>query len=677
MEELESQIAKIQLGNQKSSNSVIYVLAEKAAFGAAELYMVAELPLLNPAAEESCQRICLAIAASLKRTYKRPGQDGNFENAISQINDELGKLAAMGQAQWIEKLSCVLGVKDGQNFNVASCGKVGAYLLRGGEFTDISCSSSQSHPLKTFENYASGRLKLGDLLILSTAQLFNYLSLDRLLQILSGANFLSGAQTIIELLKQIAGPQVGFGVLFNLQIPLGQAPETEVDLEDYVVEVPAQLSGFLPKVLTFVKTMFSGGKTPPREPQTGLPKVGLAQNLKNWSGNTKNFLVKGRGWWQTAKTSASAVKTTVSSQNFRQYSPQKKFLIASILILLIALAANIGIAVHLKKTKSAASQTAAELQAAGSLLSNAQSSLLYKDDAAAAGYLSQAKSKLPDIKSVPSSQKTLYNQILSQIQNLQAQMEKVTQAKVTNLGSLAKGGSLIVLPQLLAVQSGQDIVSFNRQTGQVSDGSLKSAVNIVSAVYLSGSIAAVYDGASLYVWDFSTGALGPAYSQQVPGQNDFGGMAYYPVNKRVYVADKKNAQVVSFSIDKNSFARPVVSVRNPNLGKTVSLAIDTAVYALGGGAVSKFMSGNLATFNVPNLTTPLSDNGKVYAQKGFTNIYILDIGNKRILVLNKTGSLVETLKSDLFTSLSDFAVDEVNKIIFVLNDGSLLKVALP
>ena len=677
MEELESQIAKIQLGNNKSSNSVVYVLAEKSAFGNAELYMVAEMPLLNPAAEESCERICQAISASLKRTYKRPTQGDNFENAISQINDELGKLAAMGQAQWIDKLSCVLGVKEGQNFNIASCGKVGAYLLRNGEFTDISCSSGQSHPLKTFENFASGKLKLNDLLILSTAQLFNYLSLDRLLQILTGADFLSGAQTIIELLKQTAGPQVGFGVLFNLQVPFGQVPETEVDLEDYVVQTPAVSAGFLPKAVTFIKTMFSGGKSPQREPKTGLPKVGLGQSIKNWSGGTKNLVAKSRGWWQTAKISASAMRSTVNAQNFKQLGPQKKFLVVSILVLIIAVIANIGIAINLKKSKATTAQITSQLQSASSLLSNAQSSLLYKDDAAAASYLSQAKSKLPEAKSVPSSQKALYEQVLSQISKLQEQMEKVTQATVTNLGSLAKAGSLIVLPELLAVQSGQDIISFNRQTGQIADGSLKSPVGVVSAVYLSGTSAAVYNGSALYIWDFAKGTVGPAFTQQVPAQSDFGGMAYYSVNKRVYVADKKNAQIVSFSVNADSFSRPVVSVHNPLLEKSGSLAIDTAVYVFGNGSMSKFMSGNLASFNMPGLSVPMSGNGKIFAQKGFANVYVLDIGNKRILVLNKTGGLVQTIKSDQFTSLSDFAVDEASKVIFVLNDGSLLKVALP
>src|ERR1051326_2317135 len=115
MEELESQIAKIQLGNTKSSQSYVYTLAEKAQGSDAELFVVAELPLFNPAAESSCEKICLAIGSTLKRVFRRPADAVNFEIAVSQINEELGKLASLGQTHWIDKLNCILAVKDNKD----------------------------------------------------------------------------------------------------------------------------------------------------------------------------------------------------------------------------------------------------------------------------------------------------------------------------------------------------------------------------------------------------------------------------------------------------------------------------------------------------------------------------------------------------------------------------------
>ena len=116
-------------------------------------------------------------------------------------------------------------------------------------------------------------------------------------------------------------------------------------------------------------------------------------------------MAKGRGFWQAAKSSARAVKTNVNPQNFRGFSPQKKFFLVSALILLVAVAANIGIAVHLKKAKTSVTQVISQLGAVQSLLSDVQSSLLYKDDVGAANYFAQAQSEFSDIKNVPGGAK--------------------------------------------------------------------------------------------------------------------------------------------------------------------------------------------------------------------------------------------------------------------------------
>ena len=154
-------------------------------------------------------------------------------------------------------------------------------------------------------------------------------------------------------------------------------------------------------------------------------------------------------------------------------------------------------------------------------------------------------------------------------------------------------------------------------------------------------------------------------------------MAFYPVNKRVYVANKQSGQVVSFLLGQNGFSRPIVSFSAAVISQAQSLAIDSSVYVLGNGTVSKFFAGSPAAFSFPQLNSPLSGAGKVYTQANFKLVYVLDPGNNRILVMDKNGNLEETLKSEQFTKMTDMAVDESNKILYVLDEGSLLKVALP
>jgi hypothetical protein len=679
MEELESQIAKIELGNNKTSSSFVYIMAEKAPGSDAELYMVAELPLLNPAAEESSERICLAIGSALKRSYRRPGPEASFENAISQINDELAKLASIGQTQWVDKLNCILSVKEGLNFHIATCGKVSAYLMRNYEFTDISCSPEQSHPLKTFENYASGKIRLGDLLVLSTTQLFNYLSMDRVLDIFSSTNFLTASQTILELLKGNAESQVSFAVLLNLQVPFGQIQDEELDLENYQLETGKKTPAFVGKFVDYFKNIFalSAGKDSLRKPKTELPKVSLSEKFKGLPGGTKDFMNKGRGWLEAAKNSVQSAGSVVKPQNFQGLSKQKKFLLASILVLLIAVIANIFIASRVSKTKQTNTQLTTNLNDVSSLLSKAQDSLLYKDNAAAANFLNQAKAKIPAEKDIASSQKDLYNKVEALLTETENKMEKVTQVKTTNLGSLGQSDSLIKVPNYLAVQIKGSIISYNLQNGKIEDSSLRLPTDVVNSVYTTGNSSAIYNNKNLYIWDFSAGTVSPAFSQSVPQQKDFGGIAEYPTNNRVYIADKGQGQIISFLASKTGLSKPVVTLKDASINQAVDITIDSSIYVLTPSTITKFTSGQPASFTMPALPVGLSGKGKIYTQKDFLNLYVLDSGNKRILILDKKGTLLSTLTSSDFTNVKDFQVDEKNKTIYVLNDGSLLKITLP
>ncbi len=672
MEDLESQIAKIQLGNFKNANSYVYVFAEKSGGSDAELYVVAELPLLNPAAEDSCEKICLSITSTLKRTYKKPLSSGSFENAISQINEELGKLVSLGQTQWMDKLSCIIAVKEGTSFTIATTGKVSSFLLRGDEFTDISCSSPQTHPLKTFENYASGKIRLGDLLVLSTTQLFNYLSMDRFRTVVTGSNFLSATQTIIELLKENAGPEVAFGTLLNLQVAVGQTAEEEIDLEDYLIEKPAGHENFGKKVFNYVKTLFAFD-TSKRMPKVGLPKLSLKEQIKSFGGNTKNLVSKSRWAISNLRQGIKSGRGMFNLQNFKQYSPQKKFFFISAIVLLLTFTINLTVTGHYRKVKEAEQQQANELKGIQSFVSNAQASLLYRDENAARDFLSSAKQQLPPSESIKDANKGLYDQINSEVKDLEQKIEKVTEVNPTNLGGLAAADLLIKLPDYLATPINGNIISYNKTSGAIEDGKLKSGQNILASTYIDKNLAVVYNGSELLTWDFATEKTGTPYSFSVPAKEDFVGLAYYPTNSRAYTVSKKSGQVISFAVIGSTLSKAVIAAQDNDLKEAKDLSIDTNVYVLTSSGINKYAAGKKQDFKMPTLLDPFSGSGKIYTTKDFKNIYVLDTGKNRVIIIDKAGNLITILKSSQFTKLVDFQVDEKNKTIFVLNGGSLLK----
>jgi hypothetical protein len=138
MDPLETQVAKIEIGNNRQTNAYVFVMAEKDPNDAAELFVIVELPLFNPAALPDCERISQAIAASLKRAYRAQPNENTFENALTQINEELSKLAEIGKTHWIGKLNAIIGVKSGDTLHVATTGKISALLLRDYQFLTLA-----------------------------------------------------------------------------------------------------------------------------------------------------------------------------------------------------------------------------------------------------------------------------------------------------------------------------------------------------------------------------------------------------------------------------------------------------------------------------------------------------------------------------------------------------------
>lgn len=207
------------------------------------------------------------------------------------------------------------------------------------------------------------------------------------------------------------------------------------------------------------------------------------------------------------------------------------------------------------------------------------------------------------------------------------------------------------------------------------DNAIHTSEPIVASVYSQGDQAVIYNGKELLLWNFKTGLAGSAFSDSVPSQENMIGLALYPTNKRVYLIDRAQDRVVSFLPGASAIEKPVVSVQNVgDLSRASGLAIDGNIYIAVNGSINKYNSGKAVDFR-PSIPSSLSDTAQLYTETSFKYLYVLDSGNKRIIILNKDGSLVATLASNELSNMKDFTVDEKAKAIYVLKDSSLIKVA--
>ena len=673
MTELETQVVKIQLGDNRQASSFVYTLAETIEDSGTEIFVICELPMFNPAAKDECQRISEAITASLKRSYRRSSATSIFENALATINEELSKLVTLGKNHWLGKLNAVVAIKTNNVLSVSSVGKISSLLYREGKFVSINESSTTNHPLKTFEQFSEGKLKLGDMFLLSTPELLNHISIDRIKKLLDKNDLPIAAQSMIEYLQEEMGPEVACGTIFALQVEPGSLDmdEEEVDLNQY-------LSG--PKVENVIKK--PQGEWLPKSVKTGAHTALLiGKNLKE---DFKNKYLK-PSFWRGAVDKSSQSLSVVQNRlkktatNFKPsqisgLSRQKKFFLISAAILLIALVANIIIARINSTNETKTTVTSEQLTNIERLLNDSSAALVYGDEAQAKDLFTQAKDILNKLPSdvTDDSQKSKISSLTNQANELDKKLNKVETADVQSLGTLSVGNTLIDLPDYVGTENDRTVIAYKKSTGKITDNTFQTTESIIDSIALQNDLAAIYNGEAFFIWDVKGDIITGKYTDGVPDRDDFGGVKTYSTNNKIYFIDKSSGEVKSLGTSGRGFNSPGSSVKDDAIKNASDLAIDGNIYIATNGTILKFNSGKKQDFT-PSVSG-LSSTAKLYTQTDYQRLYILDSGNNKIIILNKDGSVYKNITSDKFNTLKDFTVDEKNSTIYILNGTELLKV---
>lgn len=667
MAELETQVVKIQLGDSKQATSYVYTLAETVDSSQAELYMICELPLFNPAAADECQRIAEAIAASLRRTYRRPASANTFENSLTVINEELGKLQNLGKTHWLGKLNAVIAVKAGTKLSVTSVGKITALLFRDGNFAPIAEPGTPHHPLKTFENFSEGKLRLGDLLVLSTSQLFNHISVDRFKNILKRNDLPDAAQEAIATLQDVMGPEVACGTILAQQVAAGSLDtEEEVDLGAYMAAPKVTSSKQSADWLDRLKDMSATAATIGKNAGSSFKK-----KLKDRP-SIRDVVRKQEGALSVVQSQFKKVTKNLQPETIKGYSKQKKIFMIAAAILLVAVIANVGIAKYFNSKPKIEAVAADKIASMEKAVNDANAAILYGDEAQATRLLGELKAQLASLGEIPENQKAKIDEIRKQADDLDKKLNNVAEAKVESLGTLSNGDHLIVLPNYLATETNRTVVSYNRTSGSVQDNTLRTSEPITLSAFSTGNKSVIFNGSELLIWDFNSGVIGGAFSTNVPDADDARGLTFY--NNRAYILDRDAKRVMRYSVSATAFSQPTESLTGiSEIANASDMTIDGNIYIVAGGTILKYNTGVKEEFNLG--VTGLSDDTKIYTENGFTNLYILDPGNKRIVVVNKDGAVLQTLTNSQFNDLKDFYVDEKGKTIYVLNNNQLLKVS--
>lgn len=154
-----------------------------------------------------------------------------------------------------------------------------------------------------------------------------------------------------------------------------------------------------------------------------------------------------------------------------------------------------------------------------------------------------------------------------------------------------------------------------------------------------------------------------------------GGIGTFGSN--VYVLDKTD-NVLKFAPSGSDFAKSDYFASDaPDFSSSVDMAIDGSVYVLNkDGSIKKYTRGKEDAFEVSGLTKALSNPSKIYTNENTDNVYILDNGNSRVVVLDKDGKFLSEYSADVIKNAKGLDVNESAKNLFVLSGDKIYKIVL-
>jgi len=141
----------------------------------------------------------------------------------------------------------------------------------------------------------------------------------------------------------------------------------------------------------------------------------------------------------------------------------------------------------------------------------------------------------------------------------------------------------------------------------------------------------------------------------------------------VYLLDKGNNKIWKYLATTDGFSDKkeyLNSGAKADFAGVIRMQIESSIYVLkANGTILRYTKGATDSFALTGLDKPLKDPKSFFTSSDVENIYILDSGNGRLVVVDKKGSYKAQYQGDKFSIASDIVVDAKNKKLYIL-DGS-------
>lgn len=150
-------------------------------------------------------------------------------------------------------------------------------------------------------------------------------------------------------------------------------------------------------------------------------------------------------------------------------------------------------------------------------------------------------------------------------------------------------------------------------------------------------------------------------------------------NQRLYALDTTNNQVFRHNKTQTGYDKgtPWIKTKDTQIRDGISIAIDGDMFLLhANGIIDKFAAGDKMEFTIQGLEPLLSQPIALWTYNGVDQLYILEPTNKRLVVLDKNGKLIQQYTAKEWQHPTAMLIRPEKKQAYVLDDNKVYRIDL-
>jgi hypothetical protein len=618
-------------------------------------------------------RFLNALAEKIKEKYYKSASSSperSLRDALKSANEYLEKIAKEGDVSWLGNLSLAVvsltqHQKNGSGeLNFTKVGDLKLFLLRKGHLIDIDqklkYEDIEPYPLKIFGNVVSGKLAENDIILALSKDVHS--------------TFLKE-----NLLNEIAAK--------SIEMLLPEKNKKFRDILNGKKEQLAKISGICLLVVLSRQTALKETET--LGEKSGLtafsfkeifkPLTRLPQKIKKTTGLFRfSKIIEKNKTIKAGRLSEKFKKPRVSLAFFKK--PGEK----TILILVLAGILTLGFFLFEKREKE-------EIKNYQSRIEQIQEKMDRAESLSSVAEYSQPAEKNANLlyqeiwKEISSLSKTApksLNKQITELENLVLEnlyrLNKLTEISEPDL--IFEFEAKEFVPQRLILFKDK-ICFFSPHSENIFELSENGQGEIVETGKAFGLAAPFQDSLVFFskpneitIFKENRQLTEPLHLKELSSAVSFSALTSYLSN--LYFLDAENDSVVKYPfLSGTNWGDPQIwlsaEIKNTDF---TSLTIDGSIWLLGrkkedGGnqTIERYHNGSFQeTLNL-EIFPPAGTFSKIYTALGLSELYILDPGQRRMIIADKTGRVLEQYQSEKFDNLLDFAISEKDKTIYLLN----------